>query len=240
MQVDVDARAVPLGQAEDDVEVAHRVAVHAGRVDPADHRDPACQGLVEELLGAGVGQDAVLWERHLLDAHPVREPGCRLVDRLDPTQPDDRVDVGVGADQRGAEGAHPLQQGGDPVDVRHTELCPAIEVVRDPVGERVAGRVRDPRPAVQRLVEVAVRLDQPGQQQHPGHVDRLRIAIGWPADRGDAAVLEEDVSGTLCTPQGAADQLDGGTLGVGLLDHRDRVRALSRPRRMPFPGLRVS
>ena len=73
--MDVDGRAVPLGQAEDHVQMAHRVAVATGRVDPADHLDPTGEGLVEELLGAGVRQDAVLGERHLLDGRPGRRGG---------------------------------------------------------------------------------------------------------------------------------------------------------------------
>ena len=174
VQVQVEPGAVPLDQAEHGVEVAHRVAVHAGRVDPADHCRARVEGGVEEVGGAGRGDDAVLGEGDLLDGHQVGQLRRHGRDHLDAAQPDLWVDVGVGAHVRRARGHHRPQQLADALLARDTELMPTGPVVRDPFRQRVPRRVRLPREAGQGLVEMAVRLDQPGQHQAPGDVDHLR------------------------------------------------------------------
>ncbi len=50
VQVEVDAAAVPLGDGEERVELADRVAVDAGRVESADVLDTLLGCLVEQLV----------------------------------------------------------------------------------------------------------------------------------------------------------------------------------------------
>ena len=207
VQVDVDAGAVALGEAEDDVEVPHRVAVHAGRVDPADRLDARLQRLLEQFRGAGVGQHPVLRERHLLHRDPAVEPLDGRAHRLDAAQPDLGVDVGVAAHVRGP-GRPPCAPAAPRCGRRRdAELAAAPALVGDPVGERVAGRVRHPRPAVQRLVEVAVRVDEPRQHQPAGHVEHLGVARDDAGlDPLDDAVAHQDVGGAVVAPGPASAQ----------------------------------
>ena len=58
--------------------------------------------------------------------------------------------------------------------------CPARRGAGDrwrPHPQRIAGRVRDPRPAVERLVEVAVRIDEPRQHESAVNIQHLGIAL---------------------------------------------------------------
>ncbi len=130
VQVDVDHRAVGAGQPEHDVQVPHGVAVDPGRVDPADHLDAVGECLLEQLGGAGLAQDAVLRERHLLDVDPSAHPLDRLADRGHTGEAELGRDVGVAAHLRGTGGQHRLQQHGDAIHVRYAEAGRAAGVRR--------------------------------------------------------------------------------------------------------------
>ena len=87
------------------------------------------------------------------------------------------------------------------------ELRAPAPVVGDPILERVAGRVRHPRPAEQGLVEVAVGVHQPGEQEPPADVELLGAvrAVHRP-DRRDPAVAHEHVGGAVVAPGAPAAQ----------------------------------
>jgi hypothetical protein len=87
-------------------------------------------------------------------------PTTRGAHRLDAAQPDLGIDVRVAAHVRRPVGHHPLQQRHDAIDAGNAQLSAAPAIVGDPILERIAGGVRDPRTAVERLVEVAVGVDQ--------------------------------------------------------------------------------
>lgn len=72
VEVDVQADAVPVGDAEDQVELVVGGVVEADRVDATDHVDqPRTGGLLQQLRGAGLADDAVLRERHDLHVEGV-------------------------------------------------------------------------------------------------------------------------------------------------------------------------
>jgi hypothetical protein len=207
MEVQIDARPVPCGQIEDDVEVPHRVAVHARGIDPADRLHAAAKRLLEQLGGAGIDQQPVLGKRDLLHLDAPAEPQRGGAHRLHAAKPDLGVDVGVAAHVRRAGGDHPLEQRRDAIDARDAELAAPPAVVRDPVRERVAGRVRHPRSSVQRLVEMAVRVDEPRQHQPTGHIEHLRLFDGDPRlDPLDHAVAHGHVRRSVLAPRPATAQ----------------------------------
>jgi hypothetical protein len=153
--------------------VPNRVVVDAGGVDPADRAHATVQGLLDQFRRSGTGQNAALREGDLLDGDPVGEPVRHGGDGGDPVQPHLGVDVGMGTHVRRARGDHALQQRRHPVHVGQAELATAASLVGDPIGQCIPGGVRDPRSAVQRLVQMAVRIDEPGKHETPGDVDDL-------------------------------------------------------------------
>jgi hypothetical protein len=109
----------------------------------------------------------------------------------------------VAADVGRAARHHALEQRDDTVHAGDAELAAAAAIVRDPVRERVARRVRHPRPAVERLVEVGVGVDEAGQHEPAADVDDLGgLELG--PDRRDDAVAHEDVGGAVVAPGAAA------------------------------------
>ena len=106
-------------------------------------------------------------------------------------------------------------------DIRQAELAPAAALVGDPVAQRVAGRVRRPRPAEQRLVQVAVRLDEAGQHQPAGHVDHVAgRRFDRRPDAVDPLLAHEHVGGVRKTPRPASAEEQGGHEG-------DRIESVS-------------
>ena len=139
------------------------------------------------------------------------EPLHRGAHRLDAAQPDLGIDVRVAAHVRRPGRHHPLQQRHDAIDARNAQLAAAPAIVGDPILERIAGGVRDPRPAVERLVEVAVRVDEPRQHESAGDVQHLGVArIDAGLDPLDGARADQHVRGRVEAPRpGTAQQQIG-------------------------------
>ena len=84
-----------------------------------------------------------------------------------------------------------LDQAHRPLLDRRAQLPAQLPLARDPLGDRVAGPVRLERQAEQRLVEMDVAVDEAGNEQRAGEIDRGRVGVGSRArwiDRRDAAV----------------------------------------------------
>jgi hypothetical protein len=209
--MDVDARPVSRGEIEDDVQMPDRVAVHAGGIDAADRLDSLPERLLEQLGGARVAQQPVLRERDLLHRDAPVEPLHRGAHRLDAAQPDLRIDVRVAPHVRRPRHHHPLQQRHNAIDARNAQLAAAPAIVGDPILERIAGRVRDPRPAVERLVEVAVSIDEPRQHEAAVNIQHLGIArIDAGLDPLDGSRADQHVRGSVEAPRpGPAQQQIG-------------------------------
>ncbi len=98
VQMDVDARAVLRGEAEDRVELADGVAVDARRVDAAEVLDAAARGSAHHVEHARPAQHAVLREGDELDREGA-VVGCgRFAHGLDGAHADIGVDIHVRAD----------------------------------------------------------------------------------------------------------------------------------------------
>ena len=116
--VDVDRHPEALGQREDPVDVLATVLERGLLVAAApDDVGARAQALGEEVLGAGRPQDPLLREGHHLQVDEIGVVLAQCEHRLESGEPDDRVDVGLGADHRRAVGDGLLEQtrgpGGD-------------------------------------------------------------------------------------------------------------------------------
>ncbi len=206
VQMDVDAGAVALGEAEHHVEVPYGVAVDASRIEPADHLDPVLQGRFEQFRRPGVRDQPALREGHLLHGDPPTETLGGRSHGLHAPQPDLGIDVGVGANVGGASGHHAFEQGRDAVDIGEAELATPPTLVGDAIGQGIARRMRYPRPAIERLVEVAVRFDQPWEHEPILDIDHLDPrGVGGPDKTRfhplDDSVAHQDVDSAVLAPE---------------------------------------
>ncbi|KIQ62821.1 hypothetical protein TR51_28280 [Kitasatospora griseola] len=167
VQVDVDARAAPLRQLEDHVQLAVHVAVEPERVEPADQFGALPKRRVEQLRHAGLGDHAALRERHQLHVDQLAHPLTGLQHRVQVVEAGVRVDVHVQADVAGAERRHPAGQRLRPV--RHRQPVghrAALLPLGGDLGAQVGGLpVRLPGRAEEGLVQVGMAVHQRGQQQ---------------------------------------------------------------------------
>ena len=195
VQVDVDRSAVPLGEAEDDVELAVQIGVDADRVDAADDVGTGAERLVEQLGHAGRGDDAALRERHELDVEEVRHLVPEQDERLEAIEANLCVDVDVAPHATGPERDGLLDEPPCPLCDRRLDLAPDRLLRLDPLGHAAPAAVRDPGSAEERLVEVHVALHEGGQKESTAEVHVL-LRLGRRArlaDRRDPTALAEHV-----------------------------------------------
>jgi hypothetical protein len=83
VQVDVDVDPVLLSQAEDDVQMADRVAVQLAGINAADGRRPRTEGILKKRDSAVLDQNARLGESHDLHVGGVGEALLRSHDCLE-------------------------------------------------------------------------------------------------------------------------------------------------------------
>ena len=163
MQVDVDAHAVLGGEREHGVDLPDRVAIDRRRVEAAEVVGAGAGRVGEQLEHAGAAQHAVLRERDDLDGERVAVVGDRLADDLDAAQAEPRVDVDVRAD-RGRAVAHELGEHAlRDAEGRNAELVAAGALVADATLGAALAAVRLPGEPPPRLVDVRVRVDEPGE-----------------------------------------------------------------------------
>ena len=173
VQMDVHARAMAPGDAEDDVELPLRIPIDAGGIDAADQLGASLHRAIEELRGARTGDDPALGEGDDLDRDDVFQPASRRHDPFEIPQADLGVDVHVAADVQGPA-AHRLAGQAFGLDVgRQPQLPAQAPLIADAVEHRGPGLVRAPRQAPERLVEMHVRVDEARQQDAVLPVDHL-------------------------------------------------------------------
>ena len=115
VQVDVDADPVALGDAENDLEVGHRVTVEGAWIEATDEVSARPHGGIEQVGSARIAEDARLWECDHLHVGPARMrlPGCQHpLQALESTV---GVDLGVTAHRRGTADDRRLEAAGRPL-----------------------------------------------------------------------------------------------------------------------------
>lgn len=196
VQMDVDRPAETLGQPEDQIQMALRVAVDRGGVEAADDVGTQAQRLLHQLGRVGPAEQSPLRERDDLDVDDPGQPLAAGEHALDAAHADLRVDVdmaaNVGRAQRdGAKClAFRLRRG--------VEAQPRLEaaLVLDEVDDPGAAAIGLPGMAQKALVEMGVRIDQAGQEQGTAAVMRQRpllLMVGRP-DGGDPAGAHHDAA----------------------------------------------
>src|SRR5262245_42649794 len=93
MKMNIDQGAMSLGQAENAVEMAYRIAVHSRRVDPSDGIDAFVEGPAHQLGRSRLAQDPVLRERDQLYVDPAVQAPDPLAHGLDAAQTELGSDV---------------------------------------------------------------------------------------------------------------------------------------------------
>ncbi len=186
---------MPLGEAEDDIELAVQIGVDADRVDAADDVGTGAERLVEQLGHAGRGDDAALRERHELDVEEVRHLVPEQDERLEAIEANLCVDVDVAPHATRPERDCLLDEPPCPLCDRRLDLAPDRLLRLDPLGHAAPAAVRDPGSAEERLVEVHVALHEGGQKESTAEVHVLLCLgrLARLADRRDPTALAEHV-----------------------------------------------
>lgn len=210
VEMDVDAHAVLGGEGEDRVDLADRVAVDRSRIEPAHMIDARARRGVEEFENARAAEHAVLRERDDLHRQCAVVRGDGLTHDLYAAQPEPEVDVDVRADGRRPVRDELLEHIAGDRRRRHPDLVAPGALMTDPTLGAALAAIGLPRQTPPRLVDVRVRVHEPGKGQQATPVDlaglhgSARVGI---ADADDAAVGEDDV---LCRAAPRADVADGG------------------------------
>ncbi len=160
-----DARgphAVLGGESQHGVDLTDRVAVDRRGIQSTQVVGAGPSGIGEQLEHAGATQHAVLRERDDLHRERTVVLGDRRVYRLDPTEPDPRVDVDVGADRGGAVPHELGEHAPGDLDRRDAELVTPGALVPDAALGAAFAAVRLPGKPPPRLVDVRVRVDETG------------------------------------------------------------------------------
>src|SRR5262249_38863775 len=158
----------------------------------SDHPASLFEAFDHEFVGPWIVEQSLLWK----DADfKVDGPGIVLNERAHPleaAQPDDRVDLQVGAHVRGALEDRLLQRArGTRMDILGCESFFCLGNLRDRFLDiaTVGGK------AVQnaRLVEMDMRLDKARRDEPTAEIDRFPLRCEFGFDGDDLAVLDSDV-----------------------------------------------
>lgn len=204
MQVNVEANAATLRDLEQAIELTDRVAVDAGRVDAANRSRALGRGLIEQLQHPGTAHNAVLWERHDVEGNRAAEYTLHLADHLNTAQSHTKVNVDVGSHGRRSVPHELARQRERELNTRHAEAVTLLALVGDPtLGRRLAG-VGLPRQSPPGLVNVSMRVDEPGSGDQPGAIKTLDCGIHVAFKRrprrndlGDELAFESEIDGGL-------------------------------------------
>ncbi len=197
VQVNIDARAVALGDGKNSVEVADRVSLDDRGVDAADQFCAHLHRCVHQFGGARAYQHAALGKGDQLHRQAILQP---LASRHDAFQIGETylgVDIDVTANVgRALANSLPHQFDGLVLG-GYVELPPQPALGFDLVDGQGTGLVRAPGQSPKSLVQMHVSIDEPRKQE-------LSIAIlggdlwaGCQAGRdlGDDAVLDPQIDG---------------------------------------------
>ena len=181
VQMDVDPHAVLGGESQHGVDLTDRVAVDRRGIQSTQVVGAGPSGTGEQLEHAGATQHAVLRERDDLHRERTVVLGDRRVHRLDPTEPDPRVDVDVGADRGGAVPHELGEHAPGDLDRRDAELVTPGALVPDAALRAAFAAVPLPGKPHHDLSTCACALTRPGRASRP------RPSITPPAGRSAAS-----------------------------------------------------
>ncbi len=190
MHVDIDSEL--MRHLEHSIDLAGRVGVGVGR--RPDHSTAALQAFDHELVGTRIVEQPLLRK----DADfKVDGPGIVLDERqhaLEAAQPDDRIDLQMGAHVGGALEDRLLQRArGTRMDILGCESLFRLGNLRDRFFEIAAvggTAVKDAG-----LVEMDMRLDKARRDETTAEIDRFALGGQLRLNRDDLAVLDPDVGG---------------------------------------------
>ena len=204
--VDVDGHAIPLREAEHDVEVAHGVAVERARVDAADDVGAGAQRVLEHLRRALLAEQPGLREGDDLHLRPVAVRLARGEHGLQPLQPGVDVDLRERAHPRRPARDHEPERVRDPLDDPDLGVAPVLPVVEHHRPDAGTAGVRPEGQAQAGRVQVHVHVGEGRQQQpaaavHPVGMRCRRlcpraaraVARRGGAHLGDGLALDPDV-----------------------------------------------
>ncbi len=210
VQVDVQAHAVALGQAEQQRQLPLGIAIQRGRVDATQHLHALGQGLLQHRGCARAGHHSRLRERHQLDLHDVCAALRSLAHGLQVPQAGAGVDIDVAAHRHGTEAAALADQRLGAVHHRrgvgHGGLFHRQALTQ--AGHRL---VRMPAVADETLVQVDVPIHQARQQGETLQVDdlgafsRARCAI----ETLETPVADVEMHRRTLAVDAAVDELQG-------------------------------
>ncbi len=188
VKVDVDRGAVPLGEAEYDVQVPFAIAVERGWIETPDDVGALAHGRVQEVGGAGCGEDAALREGDDLDAEALALELAQLEHGVEVGEPRDRIDVHVRADVAGAVGHDLPHQCLGALTARQLGVGfqQELPLDLDALGEARRRPVRSPAHSGEALVQVDVAIDERRAEQRAAELDAPVGAhapnrrAGWP------------------------------------------------------------
>jgi len=196
MQVDIDFNAMPLSDAEDDIQLGVSVAVQGGGVDAANHLSPFADSGLHDLGGARAGDHAGLGEGHQLDVEQVFPVVPGFEHGVQVTQAGGGVHVHMATHGQGAVRSCLSHQRVGALDdgrcARQLTFFHGQALAQ--AGDRL---VRAPAITHEALVQVNVAINETRQYQQAFQVDRFagRGAGALRANVADAAVADSNVQG---------------------------------------------
>ncbi len=165
VEMDVDADAVFLRDAEDRVELPLHVVVDAGRIKPADEVGAFPDRGVEKVGDARLDHHAALREGDDLDVEKIAHFLAHLEERVQAVELHLVVDVDMRAERDRAVCDDLLDEAHRARLDRVGQLAPQRLFRRDAFGDAVAGAVRDEGQAEKRLVEMDMPFDKAGKHE---------------------------------------------------------------------------
>src|SRR5690348_2642199 len=174
MQVDIEADASLLGDAEDRTEVTIEVAIDTYGIEAAQKIGAFGDGSIEEVGRAGRAQDPALREGDDLDRDEIAETLANLQDLVEIAQPELVVDIDMAAHVQRAAGQHLAHEIGAGLRFRNSASRTDLALRLDAIGHLIARcLVGYPRQAEQGLVEMDVTVDQWRQDQRAIEIEVL-------------------------------------------------------------------
>ncbi|MCY1231694.1 hypothetical protein D9M72_441530 [compost metagenome] len=172
VQVNIHVHPVLLGQLEDDVQMAGRVAVQLAGINAADGGRPRTEGLLKERHSAVLEEEARLGESHDFYLGRVGEALLRRQDCFEALKLAVHIDLRIGTDACGAPRNHPFQRSCHHIRVRDGRVTPVFPVVVHHVPHPGRGGVLPKRQSDPGRVEVDVHVRESGEGDAAASVDR--------------------------------------------------------------------